>query len=250
MMRYRRRRATGRRFYNNELHDIFRVWQPGTGSGTFQYGDNTGGYPAFRIRAVLNRYDWTSDSSHGNTTNLTRANQKYTWLRKDETSKSPYSWGSYDLTDIRTITSHNCLLSCFPENLRAAIVPKAVRSDTVYNDRAGNNVTTWDKLWLFSGKELYVNLESYNPIIRPNEGTIYDRIREKNIKTSTYAGNKGYRLDTSGSTTSDDTTFWVLRSVSLLAQSFVCLVENISWGDDDFSGNSLIAVAPGFVIGQ
>ena len=60
---------------HDELHDEFRVWQPGTGSGSYQYGDNTGGYPASRIRAVLNGYDWTSDGSHGNTTDLTRANR-------------------------------------------------------------------------------------------------------------------------------------------------------------------------------
>lgn len=248
----------------NELHDEFRIWQPGTESGElYECGDNTGGYPASRIRAVLNGYDWTSDSSHGNTTDLTRANQKYVYTRSDESAGNNTGWDgrTADLADISTVMSDNCLLSCFPENLQKAIVPKAVRSDTVYDDITGNNVTTWDKLWLFSGKEIYGASSDnddnrVNRVIRPNEGTIYDRIREKNITTSTYAGNKGYCLDTSGSTASGGDMLWWLRSTSLFGggdskfQAY-CVCDDVNFGGWFFPATGYgIAVAPGFVIGQ
>ena len=235
----------------NELHDEFRVWQPGTGSGTFQFGDNTGGYPASRIRAVLNGYDWTSDSSHGNTTDLTRANQKYAYTRSDESVSntgwdSGWDWRLADLTDISTVMSDNCLLSCFPENLRAAIVPKAVKSDTVYNDTTGNNVTTWDKLWLFSGKEMYVDSGEHNKVIRPNEGTIYDRITKQGITTSKYTGNKGYYRDGSYGTVGH----WWLRSARRDGRGTAYSVYGSGNWDWDDTGNGFHVVAPGFVIGE
>ena len=234
---------------HDELHDEFRVWQPGTGSGSYQYGDNTGGYPASRIRAVLNGYDWTSDGSHGNTTDLTRANQKYVYTRSDESSNTGWNWRTADLTDISTVTSDNCLLSCFPENLQAAIVPKAVKSDTVYNNTSGNNVTTWDKLWLFSGNEMYSDFTN-----RKNEGTPYDRITKQGITTSAYAGNKGYYFFTSGSTASGGADFWWLRSASQYYRyKYRYNAYNVrdSGGWYYFqTGRSNGAVAPGFVLGK
>ena len=229
----------------NELHDEFHVWQPGTGSGDYQYGDNTGGYPASRIRAVLNGYDWTSDGSHGNTTDLTRANQKYVYTRSDESSNTGWSWRTADLTDISTVTSDNCLLSCFPENLQAAIVPKAVKSDTVYNNTSGNNVTTWDKLWLFSGNEMYSDFTN-----RKNEGTPYDRITKQGITTSAYAGNKGYYFYTSGSTAYGDTDYWWLRSAYRVSRYYACNVRNSGGWNGGISGYGDRAVAPGFVLGK
>lgn len=235
---------------HDELHDEFHVWQPGTGSGDYQYGDNTGGYPASRIRAVLNGYDWTSDGSHGNTTDLTRANQKYVYTRSDESSNTGWNWRTADLTDISTVTSDNCLLSCFPENLQAAIVPKAVKSDTVYNDVSGNNVTTWDKLWLFSGKEMWVDSGSDNNAIRPNEGTIYDRITKQGITTSSHAGNKGYYFYTSGSTAYGNTDYWWLRSAYRHSRNYAYIVHNSGHWNISSAGLSYDAVAPGFVLGK
>lgn len=106
--------------------------------------DTTGGWPASMIRATLNGAD-------GSTSNIENS-----------------------------LTKENCLLAGFPEELKNAIVSKAVKSDTVYNDFTENNVTTYDKLWLFSVKEFYEK-DPYH--LRENEGELY----EKNINPDSNA---------------------------------------------------------------
>lgn len=227
----------------NELHDEFRVWQPGTaGSGAYAHGNNDGGYPASRIRAILNGYDWTSDSSHGNTTILTPVSMNNIYTRSDEAVDSGWTWRRADLTELSTITSKNCLLSCFPKNLQEAIVPKTVKSGT--SARFGYNLTTWDKLWLFSGKEMYVDSGEHNKVISSNEGMIYDRIREQNITTSDATGNLGYRAD--GSTES-----WWLRSFYRGYWYYEYAVWSPSGESVGYYTASVTpGVAPGFVIGK
>ena len=97
---------------------------------------------------------------------------------------------------------------------------------------------------------MWVDSGSNNNAIRPNEGTIYDRITKQGITTSSHAGNKGYYFYTSGSTAYGATDYWWLRSADRVYRDSACRV-NIS-GDWGFSstGSGYDAVAPGFVIGQ
>ena len=232
----------------NELRDEFRVWQPGGDMPYNDSGDTTGGYPASRIRAVLNGYDWTSDSSHGKTTDLNRSNETHVEIRTDILSDpSVWHWTYRKLTDIRTITEENCLLSCFPKNLQAAIVPKAVKSDTVYNDLSGNNVTTWDKLWLFSEKEVLVDGYVGHATMRPNEGTLYERAR---VNESPFLNTAGFALNLEGEKNAA-LKEWHLRSLSVLDNYSA---YSVSAGGSRFYGNltgsSRSGIAPGFVIGK
>lgn len=227
----------------DELRDEFRVWQPGGEMPSNDSGDTTGGYPASRIRAVLNGYDWTSDSSHGKTTDLNRSNETHVEIRTDILSDpNVWHWTYRKLTDISTITEENCLLSCFPKNLQAAIVPKAVKSDTVYNDLSGNNVTTWDKLWLFSEKELFVDGMA-DSTMRPNEGTFYKRGQADNVRWN-------IRWNVGQALINDDRTFqrWYSRSIDLLTKNYAYRISFTV--DSNATGSSRSGISPGFVIGE
>lgn len=182
------KQATGPSVSYNKLKTTYRQWS--------LYSSNYGGWPASSIRIVLNGYDWTSDSSHGNTIG---------------------AGGLY------SITSSNCLLSWFPSELQSAIVAKDVKSDPSYSDTYYENATTQDKLWLFSGKEVYVNSGSNNGVIRNNEGNLYTRAMQKNITTSNVSGIVGYCVDgSSGSTQS-----WWLRSLSKSYANYVYYVYSL-----------------------
>jgi heme/copper-type cytochrome/quinol oxidase subunit 2 len=94
--------------------------------------DGTGGWPASRIRAVLNgAQKETADGSteHNATSSIAG-------------------------TDIADLTEEESVLSLFPEELQNAIVKKRVKSDAVYTNALEYNVVTYDKLWLFAYSEL------------------------------------------------------------------------------------------------
>ncbi len=111
---------------------------------------NAGGWPASQVRAVLNGKDGLLGEC-----------------------------ADYALEE------SDCLFSCFPTVLRNAIVPKVVKSDAVYNSQEEKDiVTTYDKLWLFSGKELYGDSGSNNDVIRYNEGVLYQRSEAWGITTT------------------------------------------------------------------
>ena len=169
---------------------------------------NTGGWPASQVRAVLNG----KDSLTG-------------------------SYASYALD------ASQCLLSCFPPTLRDAIVAKAVRSDTVYSSQAAADCkTTYDKLWLLSGKEAYGNSGSNNSVIRANEGELYPRAGKLGITTSAYGKMVGY--NESGSTDG-----WWLRSPYT---GYGSSVFNVGTGGDWRGGSAggSCGVAPGFCLGK
>lgn len=73
-----------------------------------------------------------------------------------------------------TLSEDQCLLAMFPEELRNGIVAKETKSATS-SDKSGNNiVSTYDKLWLFSGKEMYKeNTRYYDDRINRYEGELY-----------------------------------------------------------------------------
>ena len=190
---------------------------------------NYGGWPASRVRATLNGSDeYTADGTGVSS------------------EPSIYYNGDNDVagTDMEGFTSADALISAFPAELQAAIVPKAVVSDTKYNDYTDTTYTftTYDKLWLFSGKEVYQNSGSNNDVIRANEGTPYSRTTELNITTSSYAGNKSYNELGSAN-------YWWLRSPYRGNNYLVYRVY--ASGDWDGSGASGTGtgLAPGFCIG-
>jgi len=128
----------------------------------YEVGTNTGGWPDSALRNMLNGVVTE------NMLAVTNKDNGFEAAKLDE---------------------KNALINCFPSVLKYAIVPKAVKSDTVHSDREGNNATTYDRLWICSGKETFVSNTETRDIVRPNEGAMYDRfIGLENA----YAKNRGY----------------------------------------------------------
>ena len=178
---------------------------------------NKGGWPASRIRSTLNgRQPETTEVAWEDT-------------ESDE----------YQVTEDKLCTEADSLFSGFPAALKEAIVSKAVKSDTVYNDVSGNNVVTYDKLWLFSGREVYGDSDA-SSVIRPNEGIPYERITALGITTSNYVMNKGYYE-------SGSTTYRWLRSESRYYSNNACSVGGSGdWYNSHVSFDD--GLAPGFCL--
>lgn len=83
--------------------------------------NKTGGWPASRIRATLNGADTNTDES---------------------------------VAGEGCLTASDSLFAAFPKELQDAIAAKAVKSNITDCDSEGI-VTTYDRLWLFSGKEYW-----------------------------------------------------------------------------------------------
>ncbi len=176
--------------------------------------DNTGGWPASQVRAVFNG--------------------------KDELLGA---YAAYALD------AENCLFSCFPSVLQGAIVPKAVKSDTVYNSQAEeDNMTTYDKLWLFSGKELYgyVDGGDNNDVIRTYEGELYQRSTILGITTANYSALVNYCEDGSNG------AYWWLRSPDVAySNNSSKYVFGVNDSGDWYHGNTKqtdMGLAPGFCL--
>ncbi len=134
-----------------------------------------------------------------------------------------------------------CLFSCFPSVLQDAIVAKAVKSDTVCDDTSGNNVTTYDRLWLFSGKELYGDSGENNNVIRANEGELYQRSMAWGITTTSNYGSL-VNYDETGTNYS-----WFLRSQDSY-HAFVSIVYDDGRGGDSSAYTSDLPMAFGFCL--
>jgi hypothetical protein len=101
---------------------------------------NNGGWPASRIRAVLNGADkYTADGTH-------------------TTAEGSIVAG----TDVASMTADNSFLALFPKELRDVIVAKKVKSDTVREDAINYNKITYDRLWLLSGSEMMESSDDYD----------------------------------------------------------------------------------------
>ena len=173
-----------------------------------------------------------------------------------------------DGTNNKALTESESLISAFPEELQNAIVAKAVKSDAIFYDAVNGNETTYDKLWLFSGNELYKDTSGYMTSgtftayfgntsksgcsyvgfgsswysIRQNEGTLYQRQEQMGITTSNYSKMKGYYEN--GSSTSD----WWLRSPDCGYSGYVYSVYG---GNGYYYSNyacDAYALAPGFSV--
>lgn len=228
-----------------ELKDSWKVWNPqadyaGASSNEKNYGTNRGGWPASRVRAVLNGSEvLTEHAASSGDSNLTAnafayANgQLRAYARSDANQKSDSGWRSFNsntaVKDISQITASNCLLSCFPKELQSAILPKAVINGRDYYSTSGSTQTTYDKLWLFSLTEMH-NYSGYG-------GTYYSG---RSTRYSYYVY--------SGGSSSGSYILW-LRSPSRNYAYRVCY-SNGNYGDynDAYSGSN--GLAPGFVIGQ
>jgi|GEM_PF-5134713 len=155
----------------SSISSSYRAWNRkestyfNTTSNEYKNGTNKGGWPDSAVRNTLN------GTLTNNMLNITNKNNEFAEAKLNEGT---------------------ALISCFPPELQDAIVPKTVKSDTVYNNVSGNNVITYDKLWLLSGSEIYIDSGSNNNIIRPNEGTTYERAKVLGITTSSYSKNRGY----------------------------------------------------------
>lgn len=184
-----------------------------TSSSEYKIGTNKGGWPDSAVRNTLNGV--VTD----NMVNITNKDNGFVEAKLDEGT---------------------ALISCFPSDLRNAIVPKAVKSDTVYNDLSGNNMVTYDKLWLLSGAEAYADSGTNYSAIRPNEGAPYERVTALGITTIDYSKNAVYHEQGS-------TERW-LRSTHRSSASNVCGVH--SSGSWNVSGpcSAHSCLAPGFCL--
>lgn len=199
----------------NSINQEYRSWNS-YNNGNYR---NTGGWPASRIRATLNGYDEFTDTS------------------LNGSGKTNYAGSD-------VLSREEALISCFPEELQAAIVPKEVKSDTVYNDISRNNQTTYDCLWLFSTTEIYKDGGSNNSALRPNEGILYERQSLKNIATSPssqYQGNIAYNDNGSAE-------WWWLRSASRDYYYSACNVNHDGDWNYRYVDSTGLGLAPGFSI--
>lgn len=148
----------------NRIHSAYFT---DTEKSEYKYGCNLGGWPDSAVRNTLN------GTVTENMLNITNKDNGFAETKLNEST---------------------AMISAFPEELRTAIVAKQVKSDAVHNDTSGNNVITYDKLWLFSGTEMIKDDGSGygNKGIRPNEGTRYSRQDVMGITTTSPLANTTY----------------------------------------------------------
>jgi uncharacterized repeat protein (TIGR02543 family) len=221
------------------INSNYSNWNGYVGSSydKFGYGDTTGGYPASRIRAVLNGSDrYTADGQN-----------------------SLYYADLVAGSDMKNFIPEMSLLTTFPDEVKSAIVKKAVRSDTVNTDALNSTVTTYDKLWLFSSAELKEATDefgsdgfTYDHKVRQNEGigttkstATYSRQRKLGITQSiSYPYKQFVYCETNAYNA------WFLRTISYDDTEAGIAVDT---NKSDLSSMELnyydFGISPGFCIG-
>lgn len=150
-------------------------WNPLTGntgdSDANAYGSTVNGYGGSRIRAVLNGYDSLTQTTGGYASSIAAADRP--------------------TLDVTSYTSSNSLFSCFPSELQAAIGSRK----TVYriNIYSSETATVYDKLFLFSIRELCDTAEAYGG----GEGAEYQRMIGSGAYNSSSELRKAYVFETS-----------------------------------------------------
>ncbi len=147
---------------------------------------------------------------------------------------------------VHEIPEDGYLLTCFPSVLQAAIVPKAVKSDTVitsYDEE--DNMTTYDKLWYFSAIEMWGPSEdTYDDhVLRPLEGSLYARSEEMKITTTDAGGLQAYNEEASTE------QLWYTRSLNNDSQpSGIVTVLDSGLKQGYYPNNTNTGLAPGFCL--
>ena len=145
----------------------------------------------------------------------------------------------------QNITESNSLLSCFPAELQAAIVPReTLASSGKNNDNA--IATTYDKLWLFSLEEFTGKTFDYSAA---GEGSVYQRQIQIGLTTGDYSKRVAYWATTDGSA---DYRWW-LRSISIRPSRYSAVLGIADADDSGIAGTQdpyySYGIAPGFSIG-
>lgn len=195
----------------------------------YRTGAALGGWPDSAIRNTLNG---TVTSNMKNVTNKPTAGDE----------QGLYNTMFYEDGSARdALTEDTALIGALPDALREAIVAKAVKSDTDFSNTAGKNSTTYDKLWLFSGKELYGNGSGDNSVIRSNEGALYSRQSERKVTADSTGIDKNVAFSES------EQKAWWLRSLSRQQNGYGYYVaDDGGWSDVTLENG--FALAPGFCL--
>lgn len=145
------------------INEFYRVWNHSNSTyydeadPRYEHGGSTGGWP---------------DSAIRNTLNGVVTEGMLTITNKDNGFEEAM------------LSEDDALISCFPDSLQEAIYPKAIKSDTVYDDKVAANVKiTRDKLWLFSPQEYFSepNRQLFVSHRHPLEGVPFQRQTALNI---------------------------------------------------------------------
>ena len=203
--------------YNN-LADAYRRWNPvsnvDTSKRSNSYGSNKYGWSGSKIRATLNG--------------------------SDSNTKSEVASG-INAADQTILSSSNCLLSCFDPTIRDVIAPKVIQGDNDYYSSTESSSTTYDKLWLFSTKEIgFGSPMNYSS----NRGSDYS---EKRTYWGVGDGSTSY-CDKRVGYKEDGRTYYVwLRSPVSVSASSVWYVYT-DGSSVNYDAYDPCAVAPGFCL--
>lgn len=208
-------------------------WNPLNGDRDYydrKYGTNKDGWGASRIRAMLNGSDSLTMTGTDYGSNVT---------------------GNYLPTMAATdYNEDNSLLSCFPEELQAAIGKRAVKYTADYKKYNANNtpadvLVSYDKLWLFSTNELLTSPSTYYNL--PNEANgVYEKLAGNN---NVNANRIGYRVNNSIGGSSGSSYSWWLRSPFGSGSNYVSIVNSDGSLSNSVAYNDY-GVAPGFALSR
>ena len=139
------------------LNEFYRMWNHPNSTyyeetdPCYEKGTNAGGWP---------------DSAMRNTLNGVVTEGMLTITNKDNGFEEAM------------LSEADALISCFPDELQEAICPRAIKSDTVYDNKTAENVViTRDRLWLMSPQEYFSdpNRQLFVSHRHPLEGTPFPR---------------------------------------------------------------------------
>ncbi|MCD8208400.1 MAG: FIVAR domain-containing protein, partial [Bacteroidales bacterium] len=147
---------------------------------------------------------------------------------------------------VHDVTAEDALITCFPTVLQAAIVPKAVTSDTVITSyEKEDNETTYDKLWYLSAIEIWgpSGNEYDDHVLRPFEGSLYMRSEDLGITTEDAGGLHAYNEE------ADTGHYWYTRSLNNDSQpSGIVTVLDSGLKQGYYPNSTNVGLAPCFCL--
>lgn len=138
-------------------------------------------------------------------------------------------------TNAANITTSNCLLTWFPEELQAAIGERATKYDSVYNRKTSAYLkTTYDKLWLLSTNEIWSTTQNtFSDYTHPNEGPQYERFASNSNKMGGSQDDQTFtRAYYAQGDNNSRYTFWWLRSTCSRSSRLVMSVYDRGYARD------------------